>query len=130
MDLITAWEAETGNAVEDHSGMMDEIWFARLKEAVLAGAADVVVLPLGSGLTDQQLVRAEELTRETDIGLKLFDSMKEAYKRLDAILSLREFVKLQIGMYGENTTAKDMLHRLNNEQCGITNNLLEFFKNK
>lgn len=78
MDLITAWESETGNAVEDHSGMMDEIWFARLKEVVLAGEADVVVLPLGSGLTDQQLVRAEELTRETDIGLKLFDSMKEA----------------------------------------------------
>ena len=61
---------------------------------------------------------------------RMFDSMKEAYKRLDEISSFREFVKLQIGMYGENTTAKDMLHRLNNEQCGIINNLLEFFKNK
>ena len=61
---------------------------------------------------------------------RMFDSMKEAYKRLDEISSFREFVKLQIGMYGENTTAKDMLHRLNNEQCGIMNNLLEFFKNK
>lgn len=61
---------------------------------------------------------------------RMFDSMKEAYKRLDEITSLREFVKLQISMYGENTTAKDMLHRLNNEQCGIMNNLLEFLKNK
>ena len=58
---------------------------------------------------------------------RMFDSMKEAYKRLDEILSLREFVKLQIGMYGENTTAKDMLHRLNNEQCGIMVKLLDFF---
>lgn len=61
---------------------------------------------------------------------RMFDSMKEAYKRLDEISSLREFVKLQIDMYGENTTAKDMLHRLNNEQCGIMVKLLDFFKNK
>lgn len=61
---------------------------------------------------------------------RMFDSMKEAYKRLDEISSLREYVKLQIGMYGENTTAKDMLHRLNDEQCGIMVKLLDFFKNK
>lgn len=59
---------------------------------------------------------------------RMFDSIKEAYKRLDEILSLREYVKLQIGMYGENTTAKDMLHRLNDEQCGIMVKLLDFFK--
>ncbi len=61
---------------------------------------------------------------------RMFDSMKEAYKRLDEISSLREYVKLQIGMYGENTTAKDMLRKLNDEKCGIMNNLLEFLKNK
>ena len=61
---------------------------------------------------------------------RMFDSMKEAYKRLDEISSFREFVKLQIDMHGENTTAKDMLHRLNNEQCGIMVKLLDFFKNK
>lgn len=61
---------------------------------------------------------------------RMFDSMKEAYKRLDEISSLREYVKLQIDMYGENTTAKDMLHRLNDEQCGIMVKLLDFFKNK
>jgi len=78
MDLITAWEAETGNAVEDYSGMMDESWFARLEEAVSAGNADVLVLPVGSGLSARHLVSAGELIEATDIGLKMFDSMKEA----------------------------------------------------
>ena len=61
---------------------------------------------------------------------RMFESIKEAYQRLDGISTLREFVKLQIDMYGENTTAKDMLRRLNDEQCGIMVKLLEFFKNK
>jgi hypothetical protein len=61
---------------------------------------------------------------------RMFDSMKEAYKRLDEISSLREFVKLQISMYGEKITAKEILHKLNDEKCGIMNNLLEFLKNK
>ena len=61
---------------------------------------------------------------------RMFESIKEAYQRLDGISTLREFVKLQIDMYGENTTAKDMLRRLNDEQCGIMVKLLDFFKNK
>lgn len=61
---------------------------------------------------------------------RLFESFGHEYKRIDEITSLREFIKLQISMYGENTTAKDMLHRLNNEQCDIMNNLLEILKNK
>jgi len=78
MDLITAWEAETGNAVEDYSGAMDEFWFAQLEEAVSSGAADVLVLPVGSGLTVRHLVSAGELMEATDIGFRMFDSMKEA----------------------------------------------------
>jgi len=78
MDLITAWEAETGNAVEDYSGAMDELWFAQLEEAVSAGQADVLVLPVGSGLTVKHLVSAGELIAATDVGFKMFDSMKEA----------------------------------------------------
>lgn len=78
MDLITAWEAETGNAVEDYSGSMDEIWFAQLEEAVYSGTADVLVLPMGSGLTEKQLVSAQELAAATEIGVKVFESMKEA----------------------------------------------------
>ena len=61
---------------------------------------------------------------------RMFASMQEAYKRIDEISSLREFVKLQISMYGEKITSKEILHKLNDEQCGIMNNLLEFFKNK
>ena len=78
MDMITSWEEETGNAVEDYSGVMDEIWFAQLEEAMASGSADVVVLPVGSGLTVRELVSAGELISATDIGLKMFNSMKEA----------------------------------------------------
>jgi len=77
MDMITSWEEESGNAVEDYSGVMDEIWFAQLEEAIAAGSADVVVLPVGSGLTVRELVSAGELIQATDIGLRMFDSMKE-----------------------------------------------------
>lgn len=78
MDLITQWEAESGNAVEDYSGVMDETWFAQLKMALAGGSADVVVLPVNSGLTVRELVSAGELMESTDIGVRLFDAMKEA----------------------------------------------------
>lgn len=61
---------------------------------------------------------------------RMFASMQEVYKRLDEISSLTKLVRLQISMYGENVTAKEILRKLNDEQCGIMNNLLEFFKNK
>ena len=78
MDLITGWEEETGNAVEDYSGAMDELWFAQLQEAIAAGEADMVVLPVGSGMSVRHLESAGELIEATDIGLKMFSSMKEA----------------------------------------------------
>ena len=61
---------------------------------------------------------------------RMFASMQDAYKRIDEITSLTKFVRLQISMYGENVTAKEILRKLNDEKCGIMNNLLEFFKNK
>ena len=61
---------------------------------------------------------------------RMFASMQEAYKRLDEISSLKKFVRLQISMYGEEVTAIEILRKLNEEQCGIMNNLLEFLKNK
>lgn len=77
------------------------------------------------------------MARKTEEGVikmseeyRLFESFGHAYKRIDEISSLREFVKLQISMYGEKITAKEILHKLNDEQCGIMNNLLEFLKNK
>ena len=77
-DLITAWEGETGNIVEDFSGAMDELWMAQMADMVTSGAADVVVLPLGSGLTAQHLVTAEELIAAApESGAKRFISMDE-----------------------------------------------------
>ena len=61
---------------------------------------------------------------------QMFTSMQEAYKRLDEMSSLTKFIRLQIDMYGDNVTAKEILRKLNDEQCGIMNNMLEFFKNK
>ncbi|MBQ7888050.1 MAG: extracellular solute-binding protein [Clostridia bacterium] len=79
MDMITAWEAETGNVVEDYSGAMDESWMAALRAMLESGEADVVVLPVGSGLTVNELVSAPELAAAApDIGAKKFSAMKES----------------------------------------------------
>lgn len=79
MDMITAWEEETGNVVEDYSGLMDEMWFENLKDMVASGEADIVVLPVGSGLTSNELVTVDELlAAAADSGAKKFASMAEA----------------------------------------------------
>ena len=78
MDMITAWEGETGNVVEDYSGSLDEMWMDQLRESIAAGEADVVVLPVGSGLTVNELVTAGELGEASDMGVRKFASMKEA----------------------------------------------------
>lgn len=61
---------------------------------------------------------------------RMFASMQEAYKRLDEIALLLKFVRLQISMYGEEVTAIEIFRKLNDEKCGIMNNLLKFLKNK
>lgn len=77
-DLITAWESESGNVVEDYSGAMDEMWMAQMLSMVVSGEADVVVLPLGSGLTAEHLVTADELIAAApESGAKRFASMAE-----------------------------------------------------
>ena len=79
MDMITAWEAETGNIVEDYSGAMDEGWMASLELMIDRGEADVVVLPVGTGLTVNALVSAPELIAAApDTGAKKFSAMKES----------------------------------------------------
>ena len=78
MDMITAWEEETGNVVEDYSGAMDDAWMENLRAMIAAGEADVVVLPVGSGLTVQELVTQGELAEACGAGVKAFESMKEA----------------------------------------------------
>ena len=77
-DLITAWESESGNVVEDFSGAMDEMWMDQMGSMVASGVADVVVLPLGSGLTAEHLVTADELIAAApESGAKSFTSMME-----------------------------------------------------
>lgn len=79
MDLITAWEGETGNVVEDHSGLTDGVWLAELAASVSAGQADVVVLPVGTGLTAQELVTAAEIAQAApDLGARALSCMAEA----------------------------------------------------
>lgn len=78
MDMITAWEEETGNVVEDYSGLMDDAWMETMLSMVRAGAADVVVLPMGTGLSQEELVTVDELLAVTDnLGVRRFDSMTE-----------------------------------------------------
>lgn len=78
MDMITAWEAETGNVVEDYSGLMDDAWMETMLSMVRTGAADVVVLPMGTGLSQEELVTVDELLAVTDnLGVRRFDAMTE-----------------------------------------------------
>lgn len=83
MDIVTAWEEETGNIVEDFSGLMDESWMELMNGEVKQGEADVVVLPLGSGLTDAEIVPVSEiLAIAPDCGMKVFPAMEEDGKQL------------------------------------------------
>ena len=77
-DLIGAWEQETGNFAEDYSGAMDEVWLEQLSEMTLLGKADVVVLPVGSGLTGAQLATAAELMLTApQLGVRILSAMSE-----------------------------------------------------
>ena len=79
MDLITAWEDETGNMVEDYSGLEDDLLMEQMQEMVTAGKADLVVVPLGSGLTANQLVSVDELLAAApDCGAKKMAAMTES----------------------------------------------------
>ena len=78
MDLITAWEDETGNMVEDYSGLEDDLFMEQMQEMVTAGRADLVVVPLGSGLTKDQLVSVDELLAAApDCGARRMGAMAE-----------------------------------------------------
>ena len=71
MDVVTEWEAATGNVVEDYSGLTDEAWTQNMLDMVRAGEADVVIVPLGTGLTYDDLVTAKELMEAVpDLGVR------------------------------------------------------------
>ena len=79
MDLITAWENETGNLVEDYSGLEDDVFMQQMQEMVASGRADIVVVPLGSGLAADKLVGVDELLAAApDCGAKKMAAMAES----------------------------------------------------
>ena len=79
MDIITAWEEATGNLVEDYSGLAGEDWLAQMLELTGSGEADLLIVPVGSGLTGQQAVTAQELMQAApQLGARAFASMAEA----------------------------------------------------
>lgn len=79
MDMITQWESETGNIVEDYSGAQDETWLLQMQEMIESGEADVVVLPLHSGLTVNELVTVNELIAAApETGAKRFEALRES----------------------------------------------------
>ena len=79
MDFITEWEEKSGNMVEDYSGLTDEAWTQNMLSMVRSGEADVVIVPLGTGLTYEELVTVEELIEAVpDMGLRSFAAFEEA----------------------------------------------------
>jgi len=78
MDIITAWEAETGNVVEDYSGVTDESWVGEMREMLASGKADVLIIPMGMGFGSKELLTVDELLAAApDCGAKKFASMRE-----------------------------------------------------
>lgn len=79
MDMVTAWEEETGNVIEDYSGLTDEAWIENMRAMVRAGEADIVVIPMGTGLTYDDLVTVEELMEAVpDMGMRSYTALAEA----------------------------------------------------
>ncbi len=76
MDLITAWETETGNVVEDFSGVQDESYIDQLRTMIGSGEADIVIAPSGLGLDG--LVPVDELiSAAPDCGARRFSSISD-----------------------------------------------------
>lgn len=77
-DLMEEWGKETGNAVEDFSGEMDEITMEALKTALAEGKADIVVLPVGTDIDPAYLVDAATLQSAIpDGGIRVMNGMRE-----------------------------------------------------
>ncbi|MBQ8092220.1 MAG: hypothetical protein IJ242_01390 [Clostridia bacterium] len=77
-DLMESWSSETGNAIEDFSGTMDEAYMEALGEALRAGEADIVVLPVGSGVDTSLLIDVNTLLAAApDSGIRIMDGLRE-----------------------------------------------------
>ena len=61
MDAVTAWEEETGNVVEDYSGLTDEAWETQMRQMIAAGEADILIVPAGMALSSADVITVDEL---------------------------------------------------------------------
>ena len=77
-DLMNEWSSEMGNAVEDYSGIIDETFIENLGAALRDGKADIVILPLSSGIDTSYLVDAATLLAAApNSGIKVLNGMKD-----------------------------------------------------
>ncbi len=79
MDAVTQWESASGNVVEDYSGLTDGNWLTGLQAQIQRGEADLIIVPVGTGLTSQMVVSAQEIADAApELGARVFPSMAEA----------------------------------------------------
>lgn len=79
MNMMVEWEKATGGHIEDYSGVTDDVWFDQLYAMVEEGTADVLIMPVGSSLTYEDVMTVEELMEAApQLGLKSFSAMREA----------------------------------------------------
>lgn len=77
-DLMEEWATETGNVIEDYSGMQDEAFMHSLSDALKDGDVDVVILPVGSNVDTSKLVDVSTLLAlAPDCGARVMNGMKE-----------------------------------------------------
>ena len=75
-ELLQDWQQETGNTVEDYSGVQDENWTQALQAALSGGTADLVILSPGMAEAGQ-LLTAEELRARGAANARSLPCMKE-----------------------------------------------------
>ena len=76
-EILQRWSTQTGNTADDYSGAQDETWFSELNTALDAGEADLVIVPVGSGLTAGKLTTADELAAAGAQGVRSLADMQE-----------------------------------------------------
>ena len=75
-ELLRTWQAETGNAAEDYSGVEDEAWLTALQSELSSQKADLVILAPGMG-SAKDLLSAEELRGLGAASVRALPCMRE-----------------------------------------------------
>ncbi len=62
IDIVDHWEQQTGNTLDDWSGLQDSAWMDVLASSVEKGDADVVIVPSGVALDSSNYLTVSELS--------------------------------------------------------------------